>query len=80
MSRSCDAESSGTVSLPPGVQDSCMSRWWHRTEFGSSPVSCNLDLECMRAEELDIGIGMAEERDDKTPRFWSALSLEQLLL
>lgn len=47
---------------------------------GISPIACDLDLHCMRSEELHIWIRMVEERDNKTPCFRSFLNVKQLLL
>ena len=49
-------------------------------EWGYSPIPNDLSLGCMRPEELDVGIFVIEERDDKTPCFVSFLNLEEILL
>ena len=45
-----------------------------------SPVSRDLNLGCMRPKELNIGVGMYEEGEDKTPCFITLLYVEQFLL
>jgi hypothetical protein len=46
----------------------------------ASPITYNLDLSCMCAEELHIGVGMVEERYNQTPCLRLLLYLDQLLL
>ena len=44
------------------------------------PVSSYLDLDCMGAKELNIGIWVLKERNDEAPSFWTFLNLKKFTL
>lgn len=44
------------------------------------PVSSYLDLYCVGAKELNIGIGMLKERNHKAPSFRTFLDFEKFTL
>ena len=60
----------------PGIQVS-VAEW---TCSANTPISSDLDLDCMRAKELYVWILMIEEGKDQTPRLWTLLYVEKFCL